>query len=77
MKLTKKHIGQLFDVNGGDGSWCYELIDVKGNDLLFYTFAGRHEIDSNKFKDWRPFVPTYHMNKKWVKLGWETGRRSK
>lgn len=77
MKLTKKHIGQLFDVEGGDGSWCYQLIDVKGKDLLFYAFNGRHEIDSTKYTDWRPFVPRYHHNKTWIGYGWKNARRSK
>lgn len=77
MKLSKKHVGQLFDVQGADGSWCYELIDIKGKELLFYSYGGRHEVDSTKYTDWRPFVPRYNLNKDWVKLGWETARRGK
>lgn len=77
MKLTKKHIGQLFDVRGADGSWCYELIDVKGKDLLFYSFNGKQEIEPNTYTDWRPFVPQYHANREWVKRDWTTARRSK
>lgn len=77
MKLTKKHIGQLFDIHGSDGSWCYELIDVKRGELLFYGFGGRHEIEKAGYRDWRPFVPRYHLNKDWIKYGWETGRRAK
>lgn len=77
MKLTKKNIGQLFDVPGSDGSWCYELIDVKKGELLFHTFGGRHEIESaTRYNDWRPFVPQYYLNKEWVARGWKTGRRS-
>lgn len=77
MKLTRKHIGQLFDVHGSDGSWCYELIDVKKGELLFYTMSGRHEIEPATYTDWRPFVPQYHLNKRWVEYGWETARRSR
>lgn len=77
MKLTKKHIGQLFDVKGSDGSWCYELIDIKGKDLLFYAFNGRHEIDSNEFSDWQPFVSRYHKNKIWIGYGWQDARRGR
>lgn len=77
MKLTKKHIGGLFEIDGSDGSWVYQLIDVKKDELLFYTFGqGRpHEIESASTNDWRPFTPAYHLNKRWVKIGWETGRR--
>lgn len=77
MKLNKKHIGQLFDVRGGDGSWCYELIGVKKGELLFYAFNGKHVIDGSINNDWRPFVPQYHCNKRWVKHGWVVAERSK
>lgn len=79
MKLTKKDIGGLFEIDNSDGSWVYQLIDVKKGELLFYTFSNQHphEIEPASYKDWRPFVPAYHLNKRWVKLGWETGRRSK
>lgn len=77
MRLTKKHIGGLFDTDSGDGSWCYELIDIKGEELLFYSYGDRHEIDSAKYTDWRPFIPQYHRNKKWVGYGWKKARRSK
>lgn len=75
MRLTKKHIGQLFDNHGADGSWCYQLVDVKGKELLFYT-SGRYEIDSNKYADWRLFKPV-KFSKEWIDLGWQTGRRTK
>lgn len=79
MRLTKKHIGGLFDIEESDGSWCYQLIDVKKNELLFYTFSNDHplEIEPSSYKDWQPFIPAYHLNKRWIKEGWKTGRRSK
>ena len=76
MTLTKKHIGKLFDVSGGDGSWCYQLVDIKGKELLFYCFTrGEYEVDTNKYKDWRPFKPTNPWPKEWLKWGWERARR--
>lgn len=73
MKLTRKHIGRLFDAEGADGSWCYQLVDVKGGELLFYKFDGSYEIESNTFNDWQPFKPRKAW--KWKKTGWTTGRR--
>lgn len=78
MILTKKHIGRLFDTQGGDGSWAYQLIDIKGKELLFYSVNdGKFEIDSNKYRDWRPFK-RYENNwpMRHVKLGWKSGRRA-
>lgn len=74
MRLTKKDIGQLFDNRGADGSWHYQLVDIKGKELLFYSSSGRFEIDSNKFSDWRPFEPAL-PHKEIIKNGWKTGRR--
>ena len=76
MKLTKKHIGQLFDLKGGDDSWCYQLIAVKGNSLLFYTFStpNSYDISSNKFADWRPFEPQ-EFSRQNIAYGWKVGRR--
>jgi hypothetical protein len=75
MKLTKKHIGGLFDVDGGDGSWCYQLIDVTRKDLLFYKFDGKYYIEArNKYHDWRKFIPK-KFPKTWIKTGWNTGIR--
>lgn len=72
MKLFKKHIGQLFDNRGADGSWYYLLVDVKKDKLLFY-YNGKYEIDSNRYADWRPFEIAL-PSKKEIKLGWKTGR---
>lgn len=72
MKLNKKHIGQLFDVNGSDGSWYYQLVDIKGDRLLFFC-NDRYEIDTNKYADWRPFKSRF-FSKKDVRNGWKTGR---
>ena len=78
MKLTKKHIGRLFDVSGSDGSWCYLLLDIKKGELLFYGMDGKYEIHSNKYYDWRPFLSGQLTNKKrHIELGWQTGRREK
>jgi len=74
MRLNKKHIGQLFDVRGSDGSWFYQLVDVKGSDLLFYC-DGNYEIDTNKYADWRPFGCKEHTKKEIV-YGWKTARRA-
>jgi len=77
MKLTKKHIGQLFDVEGSDGSWYYQLIDVKKDELLFYSLDHRHpyEIESRSHTDWRVFGSAQAFNKRQIKLGWAIGRR--
>ena len=74
MRLTKKNIGQLFDVDGGDGSWCYQLIAVKGKNLLFYTFNNQHQYDigSNHFNDWRPFEPQ-EFSQQNIAYGWKEG----
>ena len=70
MKLTKKHIGQLFD-NDADGSWVYQLVDIKKGKLLFYDFASSYVVETNKFSDWKPFVPRKQWPKEWIKLGWK------
>lgn len=78
MKLTKKHIGGLFDVRGSDGSWAYQLIDVKKGELLFYVFGSspsRYEIESNRHTDWQVFQPQ-PRDPVWDIEGWKTGRRS-
>lgn len=78
MELAKKHIGGLYDCRGSDGSWAYQLIDVKKGELLFYVFGslGRYEIDSAKTNDWRPFKPQ-PRDPVWDLGGWETARRAK
>ena len=77
MKLAKKHIGRLFDNRGSDGSWAYQLIDIKGRDLLFYVFGSdnRYEIDTNDYSDWRVFQPT-RRDKAWDVGAWYKARRS-
>ena len=77
MKLTKKHLGQLFDNKGADGSWAYQLVDIKKGELLFYVFGshGRYEVDSNDFGDWLHFKPQIRP-KRWDIGAWETARRS-
>ena len=77
MKLNKKHIGQLFD-NSGDGSWCYQLVAIKGKELLFHVInTSRYEIDTNRYADWKRFTPRKLWPKDWVKRGWEQGRRDR
>jgi len=73
MKLTQKHIGQLVD-NGSDGSWVYQLVDIKKGRLLFYAFDGTYVIDTNKFQDWRLFKPLKQFPKTWIQQGWEIPR---
>lgn len=76
MKLTKKHIGQFFDVKGADGSWYYQLLDIKGKKLLFKSSTGHFEIDTNKLADWRPVDSLNLPHKEIIKHGWEIGRYS-
>jgi len=58
MKLTRKHIGQLFD-NHGDGSWVYLLVDLTKDWLFFYCFANAEYtvIATKENFDWTPFNP--------------------
>lgn len=79
MKLTKKNIGQLFDVRGADGSWAYQLLDIRKGELLFYVFGSapaRYEIDSQKVNDWFPFKPRKREST-WDIGAWDQGRRAK
>lgn len=78
MKLTKKHIGGLFDVYSSDGSWFYQLVDVKDGKLLFYSSSDNWEIEFQaKYNDWRIFAPQKRsFSKAKIKYGWETGRLS-
>ena len=78
MNLTKKHLGGLFDTKGADGSWAYQLLDVKGKELLFYVFGSnnRYEIDTNEFHDWRKFRPS-RRDKRWDMGAWESAGRNK
>lgn len=75
MKLSKKHIGQVFDVRGGDGSWHYILLDKKKDDLLFYTSNGKYTIDTNKYSDWQPFKAVAD-DKAALFLAWELAKQS-
>lgn len=79
MRLTRKHIGQLFDVDGGDGSWCHQLVAIKKNTLLFYSFDGKYVTDSIKTADWRLFKPAHPFDKRWIEYGWAqtTPKRNK
>lgn len=70
MKLNRKHIGQLFDNHGADGSWCYQLVAIKRGRLLFYDFHGGYVLDSNKYADWRHFQPVNPFPANWIKYGW-------
>lgn len=76
MKLTKKHIGKLF-TNGGDGSWVYQLVDIKKGKLLFYSFDNKYAIETNKFADWEHFKSRNPFPKEWTKRGWDRARRSR
>lgn len=78
MKLNKKHIGQLFDVQGSDGSWWYQLVDISRKEYLFLSGNYRWEIESKSRYDWRPFSPQpYKIKKRDVTFGWKHGRRDK
>lgn len=72
MKLTKKHIGKLFDCAGGDGSWAYQLIDIKGKELLFYSLGGDFWAFKDTYIDWRPFETQEFRSKK---ESWAIARR--
>lgn len=76
MKLTRKHIGGLFDNEGGDGSWAYQLVDVKKGWLLFSVVGEplRYEADKQIWHDWRPFK-SQSPTRSEITRGWETARR--
>ncbi len=75
MKLTKKHIGKLFHVAGGDGSWAYQLVDVCKGWLLFYSFNGTYFKErTGEHSDWLFFTPTKPWKKQWIEYGWMTAR---
>lgn len=77
MRLTKKHIGQCFDTRGGDGSWCYQLLDIKGKKLLFYSWPSeRFEIDTNRLNDWRAVSQFKKFSDKQINKAWKTARVS-
>lgn len=79
MKLTSKHVGGLFDVPGSDGSWAYQLIDIKKGKLLFYVFGSnpsRYESESIRNNDWQIFKPQVR-NPRWDTGAWEQARFTK
>lgn len=75
MKLSHKHIGGLFHVQGSDGSWVYQLVDVWRGWLLFYGFDGKYVKEKvGQHNDWERFVPTKPWPRKWIALGWQTAK---
>lgn len=74
MKLTKKHIGGVFDVRGSDGSWAYVLVDIKGKEALFYSIGGDFWALENKWDDWRPYKPQEFRTRE---EAWKMARREK
>lgn len=74
MKLTRKNIGQLFDCRGGDGSWAYQLIDIKGKELLFYSIGGDFWAFKKTYTDWRPFKSQEFYTRD---EAWKMARREK
>jgi hypothetical protein len=77
MKLTRKHIGKLIHVSGSDGSWAYQLLDIKNGEVLFYDLGGKFEIaPQNKYDDWAFFKPATDY-KEWIEYGWKSGRRER
>lgn len=73
MKLTKRHIGRLFDIEGADGSWAYMLADVNRWGYLFYAVGdGRWWKEKKGQKDWREINvndDAWALSK--TELGWE------
>lgn len=75
MKLTRKHIGQLFDTTSGDGTWCIQLLDVDGAYILFNDYGtDKYWIQHNRFKDWTKFEPKQKTRKE-VRELWKTATR--
>ncbi len=74
MKLTKKHIGGLFHIQGSDGSWVYQLVAVKRGWLLFYSFGGQYYKEKVGATDWAQFEPTNPWPKDRVEYGWTIAR---
>lgn len=77
MKLTKKHIGGLFACRGSDGSWVYQLVDVKKDWLLFYSFSSHisyYKERKGAYSDWMPFESLKPWPKRWLERGWSEAR---
>jgi hypothetical protein len=71
MKLTKKHIGGLYNTKESDGSWVYQLVDVQDGWLLFYTFNGKFWKERvGAHKDWQRFARPPWLRKD-KQEGWE------
>lgn len=78
MRLTKKHINQLFTVGDPDGSWAYHLVDVKNGKLLFYDVgSGDFLIESQFTDDWIPYQPLIgwtSISKAWKRAKYVDGK---
>lgn len=78
MKLTKRHIGGLFTCAGADGSWVYQLIDIKQGWLLFYNFGSAnipyYKEKVGQHKDWFKFVPLNPWPNNWLEYGWKDAK---
>lgn len=76
MYLTKKHIGKLVHTAGSDGSWVYQVIDIRDGWALFYSFDNRYWKENIKLHDdWRIFKPQ-PWSKGWIERGWETAKET-
>ncbi len=72
MKLKRKHIGRLFNTKGADGTWVYQLVDIKDGWLLFYNFErGFWKERYGEYKDWQEFEPVKKWPKEWKQKGWD------
>ncbi len=75
MKLTKKHIGKIFNNIFAYKSWIYQLVDIKREKLLFYSFNSNTFMQStNKSDSWRYFKPVDIIKVPWGKHGWEISK---
>lgn len=72
MKLRRKHIGGIFDVRGGDGSWAYVFVAMKGKQKLFYNLHGEYWVDDRDDDDWRRFKTK--LNERHIEYGWKSAR---
>lgn len=77
MKLSKKHIGKLFDNHGADGSWAYQLVDIRAGWLLFNVVGDslRYEAEPNTYADWRVFKPQQPMKGE-IEEAWASARKT-
>ena len=70
MKLNRKHIGGLFHIDSSDGSWVYQLVDVKDGWLLFYEFDGDYYKEKAGADDWVRFKPHSPWPENQLRYGW-------